>query len=164
MLRDKNLVSLSRQHQHALALCVRIQRAFRAGQADVCDLQEEIARQFEGEIRAHFEAEEKILFPAAAKFGLLTKLVEELLGEHQTLRRYFRGAAAKKLDSSALQALAQALSSHIRKEERQLFEEMQKLMPPAQMAEIGTGVEDYLRSSGAGAVCALPKTGKAPAG
>ena len=28
MLRDKNLVPLSRQHQHALALCVRINRAY----------------------------------------------------------------------------------------------------------------------------------------
>jgi hypothetical protein len=27
MLRDKGLIPLSRQHQHALALCVRIERA-----------------------------------------------------------------------------------------------------------------------------------------
>jgi len=27
MLRDKNLIPLSHQHQHALALCVRIERA-----------------------------------------------------------------------------------------------------------------------------------------
>jgi hemerythrin-like domain-containing protein len=27
MLRDKSLIPLSRQHQHALALCVRIERA-----------------------------------------------------------------------------------------------------------------------------------------
>jgi len=95
---------------------------------------------------------------------LLTKLVEELLGEHQTLRRCLRRAAVGKLDSPAVQGLAQTLSSHIRKEERQLFEELQKLMPAAQMTAIGSAVEDYLRSSGAGAVCALPKPGKAPAG
>ena len=31
MLRDRNLIPLSRQHQHALALCVRLDRDLKSG-------------------------------------------------------------------------------------------------------------------------------------
>ena len=47
MLRDKNLIPLSHQHQHALALCVRIERASPIADADVAAWQAEIAQQFQ---------------------------------------------------------------------------------------------------------------------
>ena len=62
MLRDKNLVPLSRQHQHALALCVRIDRASPIEESQLAQWQTEIALQFEAEIKIHFEAEERIAF------------------------------------------------------------------------------------------------------
>ena len=31
MLRDRNLIPLSHQHQHALALCVRLDRGLKSG-------------------------------------------------------------------------------------------------------------------------------------
>ena len=68
MLRDKNLAPLSRQHQHALALCVRIDRASPIRETDLAAWQEEIARHFRSEIRIHFAAEEEFVFPAAEGF------------------------------------------------------------------------------------------------
>ncbi len=44
MLRDKSLIPLSRQHQHVLALCVRIDRASPIGNADLAAWQAEIAQ------------------------------------------------------------------------------------------------------------------------
>ena len=35
MLRDPSLIQLSRQHHNALALCVRLERALRAGAMDL---------------------------------------------------------------------------------------------------------------------------------
>ncbi|MGD0180950.1 MAG: hemerythrin domain-containing protein, partial [Terriglobales bacterium] len=93
MLRDKNLVPLSRQHQHALALCVRLDRAIQAGEIDLEAWQAEIQQQFESEIGIHFAAEEKELFPAAARFPELQSLVDELLAEHDFLRDSFARAA-----------------------------------------------------------------------
>ncbi len=58
MLRDKNLVPLSRQHQHALAMCVRIDRASLADLENQA-WQVELQQIFEGEISVHFAAEEK---------------------------------------------------------------------------------------------------------
>jgi len=54
MLRDPNLIPLSRQHQHALALCVRIDRASPVGDSGMAAWQSEIAQIFQSEIRVHF--------------------------------------------------------------------------------------------------------------
>ena len=57
MLRNKNLVPLSHQHQHALALCVRIERASPIADSDLSAWQTEIAELGRTEIAAHFSAE-----------------------------------------------------------------------------------------------------------
>jgi hemerythrin-like domain-containing protein len=65
MLRDKSLIPLSRQHQHALALCVRIERTSPIPEADLPAWRAEIALQYEQELRIHFAAEEEVVFSAA---------------------------------------------------------------------------------------------------
>ncbi|MGC2473235.1 MAG: hemerythrin domain-containing protein [Candidatus Sulfotelmatobacter sp.] len=157
MLRNKNLVPLSRQHQHALALCVRIERASPIGQRSV-DWQEEIAQQFETEIKVHFAAEEQIVFPAARSFRELVRLVEELLAEHQSLRANFAQAEARQMSVEELVAFARRLAEHIRKEERQLFERLQHLMKPEELGVLGRELERALES--AAQVCSLPQPKK----
>jgi hemerythrin-like domain-containing protein len=142
MLRDKNLVPLSRQHQHALALCVRINRARLSSAAELRAWQSEIQQHFEQEIQHHFAAEEAHLFPAARRHPDLVQLVEELLAEHSQLRGYFAQAAARALDRGSLGQFADTLSAHIRKEERQLFEAMQKAMTPEELQSIGALVAE----------------------
>src|SRR6059058_5966946 len=105
MLRDKNLIPLSRQHQHALALCVRLDRAVQSGQVDAEAWQAEIQQIFEQEIGTHFDAEERELFPAAASRPELRSLVEELLDEHEALRQVFACAATRRLTSDICAAL-----------------------------------------------------------
>ena len=90
MLRDKNLIPLSHQHQHCLALCVRLDRAIQAGGVDLEAWQAEIQQMFEQEIGFHFAAEEKELFPAAARFSELQPLVMELVTGHVLLRDFSR--------------------------------------------------------------------------
>jgi hemerythrin-like domain-containing protein len=144
MLRDKNLVPLSRQHQHALALCVRINRASLSTPAEVKAWQSEIQQHFDQEIQHHFAAEEAHLFPAARRHSGLIPLVDELLAEHAQLRAYFAQAAARALDRPALRQFADTLSTHIRKEERQLFEAMQKAMMPVELQSIGALLDQAL--------------------
>src|SRR5450755_4098156 len=124
MLRDKNLIPLSRQHQHNLALCVRLDRSIQAGDVDLQAWQAEIALAFEQEVGVHFAAEEKEVFPRAARVAELQGLVRELLAEHEVLRGFFTDAPS--LDLAALGEFGTKLAAHIRKEERQLFEGMQK--------------------------------------
>lgn len=154
MVRDKNLIPLSHQHQHTLALCVRIDRAVAAGGADVKAFEAEVEQIVRQEIAIHFAAEEKELFPAAGRFPELAGLVGELVAEHGVLRDFFAQAAARKLDSEGLRTLAEKLSAHIRKEERQLFEGVQKRMSADELAGIGERLNAAL--AGASDVCLLP--------
>ncbi len=149
MLRDKNLIPLSHQHQHCLALCVRLDRALQAGGVDLEAWQAEIQQIFEQEITFHFAAEEKELFPVAARFPELQPLVQELLTGHILLR-----AAARKLHVAGLQALVDKLASHIRKEERELFEGMQRLMKPEELSIVGVALQQSLAD--ASNACILP--------
>jgi hemerythrin-like domain-containing protein len=154
MLRDKNLVPLSRQHQHALALCVRIDRAILAGEVDLSAWQAEIHQSFQQEIQFHFLAEEKELFPAAAQFADLQALVDELMAEHASLRQYFSQSAAGTMDQGTLADFGRVLSAHIRKEERQLFEGLQQRMTAEQLGVLGTALDVALRD--ASEVCIVP--------
>src|SRR3974390_1511755 len=137
MLRDKNLIPLSHQHQHALALCVRIDRASPVADSDLPAWQAEITQIVQAEIGIHFAAEEKVLFPVALRFAELLPLVEDLLADHAALRASFSAAERGSLSSSRLQAFAQQMSAHIRKEERQLFESLQNLLPEPELARLG---------------------------
>jgi hemerythrin-like domain-containing protein len=154
MLRDPNLIPLSHQHQHALALCVRIERASPVGDADLDAWQSEVALQFRNEIAVHFAAEEQVVFSAAVRFKELAGLVGDLLAEHVQLRALFARAQERKLSSAELLALAQRLSTHIRKEERQLFEMLQQLLPAEQLNELGTRLDFALKD--AASTCGIP--------
>lgn len=147
MLRDKNLIPLSHQHQHALALCVRIERSLQAG-GKVEEWHEEVARAFETEIQYHFAAEEKVLFPACEKYEALKPLIKHLLSEHGTLRGFFAMAAAKNMDAHQLTTFHQTLSQHVRTEERELFEQCQALMPEEEMNSLGSAMLCYFETSG----------------
>lgn len=154
MLRDKHLIPLSHQHQHALALCVRIERASPIEEANVAAWQAEIAQIFHGEIQVHFAAEEQVLFPAARRFAELVPLVEELLSDHVWLRGQFTRATTEIMTPEEIRALAGRLSAHIRKEERQLFQHLQERMSSEEMARIGRTLEEALQDSEQ--ACILP--------
>jgi hemerythrin-like domain-containing protein len=147
MLRDKNLVLLSHQHQRALALCVRMDHAFQAGNVDLEAWQSELEQQFASEVDFHLAAEEKKVFPVAARFPELHALVKELLAEHAVLREFFARACARTLDATSLESYAEILVGHIRKEERQLFEQMQALMSPEELADIGAALSAAIKDS-----------------
>ena len=154
MLRDKNLIPLSHQHQHALALCVRIDRALQAGGIELEPWLEELQQIYEQEIGAHFAAEEKEIFPKAARFADLQPIVDELLREHAVLREYFVKAATRAMTTEELKAIGERLSAHIRKEERQLFEGIQKEMTEEELSQIGAALEQALKD--ASQACLLP--------
>lgn len=154
MLRDKNLIPLSHQHQHALALCVRIERASPIQESNLAAWQSEITQEFEQEISIHFAAEESVLFPVARKFPDLASLVQELLSEHEELRARFASSVSQEARNSDVTELARKLSAHIRKEERQLFERMQALMTAEELINIGGRLDEALKD--ASQACRLP--------
>jgi hemerythrin-like domain-containing protein len=150
MLRDKNLIPLSHQHQHALALCVRIGKAFadEGATPDVHPWEQEIVKQFDQEITYHFQAEEKVIFPAADKYEELQELVDSLRIEHTLIRRNVERARARQFRVTDLQVFTATLSEHIRKEERLLFEKMQQLLSAEEMDRLGREMQQLFVSAG----------------
>ncbi len=150
MLRDKNLIPLSHQHQHALALCVRIGKAFsdEGATPDVHPWEQEIVKQFEEEISFHFQAEEKVLFPAADRHEELQELVDSLRIEHTLIRRNVERARARQFTVTDLQVFTATLSEHIRKEERMLFEPMQQLLSTEELDRLGREMQTFFVSAG----------------
>ncbi len=145
MLRNKNLIPLSHQHQHALAFCVRIDKALANPAAmETAAIQQEITRLYETELASHFEAEERFLFPAAEQLEEMASLVDELRIEHGLLRRGVKRAEARDLTTSDIQVFAASLSAHIRKEERELFEAVQRGLAPEELERVGAEIERAL--------------------
>ena len=155
MKRDANLVPLSRQHFRALVLCMRIHRK----RAERGVLQQEMRELYAEDVRFHFHAEEKFLFPAARRLAGAAPLVRELRAEHTRLRRAFAAARRRTLKAGELTRFADLLEGHIRKEERRLFEECQKQMSEKELGEIGKRMETYFQKCGAAAAaaCKLPR-------
>jgi len=154
MLRDKNLIPLSHQHRHALALCVRIERASPIAESEVAAWLAEVAQHFRSEVQFHFAAEESVVFRAARRVGELDTLIDELLADHAALREQFASAEAGGMTSAELSLFAQRLSAHIRKEERQLFERMQELMDARELSSLGQALDVALKD--AVDACILP--------
>ena len=137
MLRDRNLIPLSHQHQHALALCVQIDRAIAAGTGStLAVLASSVVQQFDSEMREHFYLEEQVLFPVLSQFGTLCELVRNLIAEHRTLE-VLRDQISEASDENRLADFARLLRLHVRKEEGVLFEEAQRLLSRQQLADIG---------------------------
>ena len=140
MLRDPSLVPLSRQHHDGLALCVLTERSLNedSGAGNVAARARDVARRFQEELKPHFEAEEEILFPAAREWE--EALVEELTGEHRRLESLVSELTAQPTPARLL-AFTGLLRAHIRKEENELFEKIQKEIPRPVLDAVGAALE-----------------------
>lgn len=138
MLRDPSLIPLSHQHHNALALCVLSRRALAADSTpgSVAKVARRVIDRYELELVNHFEIEEQVLFPACAPLPL----VERLLAEHraiETLVAQLRTAPSAAL----LEQFFELLSGHIRREEKELFEEAQRILPREELDRIGAEID-----------------------
>jgi hemerythrin-like domain-containing protein len=140
MKRDPHLAPLSHEHQHGLAVALRLRRATAdsalAAKAEFISFWEE-----EGE--RHFRAEEEVLLPAvAAHVPPAHEAVVRMLVEHVELRRRAAElslAPVPELDD--LHALGDHLHQHIRYEERVLFPLIEDELPEAKLAELGSALQ-----------------------
>jgi hemerythrin-like domain-containing protein len=144
MLRDASLIPLSHQHQHALALCVLIERAFAAPTgADAAVQARAIVEKFDAELRQHFEVEELVLFPALIPFASVHDLVTELIDEHRRMTTMVDSLRNRE-DRPLIAEFAALLRQHVRKEEGILFEEIQRLLPREKLDHIGERIAGIL--------------------
>lgn len=138
MKRDASLIPLSHQHHNGLALGVMVKRALDADGSDE-NLQRQrlrIVDRFEVELVNHFAMEEELLFPLAVD----RELVDRLIGEHRQMEEMV--AAIRIAASRAeLERFLDLLSTHIRREESDLFEQAQREISREELDRIGREID-----------------------
>ena len=159
MLRDPSLIPLSHQHQHGLALAVIIDRGLKADPSErkAEELSRKVTQLAEIELLGHFKVEEEVLFPAVRPFLGSGGIIDELIAQHrqieELLSRLTQAAAGGRL--ALLREFGLLLSSHIRTEERQLFEQIQQRLSADDLLALGKQVDASVQK-----IC--PLTGKLP--
>lgn len=127
--RHEALVPLSREHHHGLLLCWKIRQGVKLN-VDVHRMKD-YANWFKKiYLDPHFEAEEEYIFPI---LGNDNELVQRALAEHRRLKRLFEQESEIE---KALSQIEEELDSHIRFEERVLFNEIQQLATSEQLEAV----------------------------
>ena len=138
MLRDPSLIPLSHHHQHGLALCVMMDRGLRqdASAENVAKFTRKAIDMYDLELTNHFEIEEKFVFPAIEPHPL----VAELIGQHRRLEAFIARLRMEP-SSDLLREFAELLRAHIRREENELFQDIQKRLPRETLDQLGKEID-----------------------
>ena len=138
MKRHPALVGLSEDHHHEL---VQARRLLMAAGADA-DTRLEAARTyvdaFFTDTVEHFRREEETVLPLYARqptadAGLLERVLREHMELHGLARALRAEVAAEDVSGATLEELGSLLRDHVRLEERELFEDVQRIVPPAEL-------------------------------
>ena len=140
MKRHPALVPLSEEHHHELAHAGRLLRAAGAGPEERLAAASAYVDAFFTETVGHFRHEEEILFPLYLRHAGSTPVLERILREHMELHGLVRAlrieAAAGNIAPETLRTLGDLLHDHVRVEERELFEEIERIVPAAELEEV----------------------------
>jgi len=130
-------VPLSQEHQHELAQARRLLQAAGAGPEERLAAAGRYVDAFFAETVEHFRREEEMLFPLYLRHARSTPVLERILREHMQLHGLVRAlraaAAAGDIPAQALRTLGELLHDHVRAEERELFQEIERVVPTAEL-------------------------------
>ncbi len=127
--RSEFLIRMSHDHHDGLLLCWKIRSGIK-NEIDTSRIKKYVDWFFENQLLPHFEIEEKDIFPV---LGNDHEMVKKALSEHRRLIRLFQ---KKDAVLKTLSLFEEELESHIRFEERVLFQEIQLIASETQQQEI----------------------------
>ncbi|HXB71820.1 MAG TPA: hemerythrin domain-containing protein [Candidatus Acidoferrales bacterium] len=143
MLRDPSLIPLSQQHHNGLVLCILTRRAL-AEDGSPENAAKQVRRvidRYELELANHFEIEEQVLFPECGPMPIIS----ELVGEHRAMEalivRLRAGSLSGGPTAALLEEFCALLSQHIRREENELFQQVQAVLPREVLDRLGGEID-----------------------
>ncbi|KAA0217050.1 MAG: hemerythrin domain-containing protein, partial [Leptolyngbya sp. PLA3] len=131
LLRHAALQPLSREHMSGLIQARNLRRAAGGGHAERRGAVEDFVRVWRIEIREHFDDEERLLLPLTRSPDLRRRLLDEHGRIRQMAARCEADPAAVADDAELMARLGTLLHDHIRWEEREYFEAVQRDHPEA---------------------------------
>lgn len=135
MKRHPALVPLSDDHHHELVQARRLTRAADGSSIERLEAAAGYVAVFFTETIEHFRSEEEGVFPlyaaqAEADATLLARILREHMELHGLARALRAEVAAEQVSPETLRALGALLHDHVRLEERVVFEDIQRVVPP----------------------------------
>ena len=141
MKRHESIAPLSRDHHGSLLLAQLLKKnapVYRDMPDNAKDKARYAQQQFEEHIKKHFEQEEAMLELVKDVYPGINALAAEINTEHRELTALFYSLESATDLETAMDTLAIALETHIRKEERVLFPLLQQHCSEELLQEIHT--------------------------
>ncbi len=130
MKRHPSLIRLSKEHHDGLILAQIVKKdapVYKGMPANPEGKKEYTLNFYKTDLIKHFEVEERILIPEIKGHNnAIDKLCDKVLDEHKELNSYIEKLLEDDNYEEILNQFGILLESHIRMEERELFEEIQK--------------------------------------
>ncbi|GAB4292625.1 MAG: hypothetical protein Kow0098_12760 [Ignavibacteriaceae bacterium] len=132
MKRHPALRQLSHDHHQGLILAQQLKKGAPQykGMPSTSEGKKEYAMLFyNNELIKHFEDEEKILFSSTSgRSAEIDRLISEIVSEHRHIEKLFDKLRENADIENTMDELGWLLEKHIRKEERKLFVEIEKIL------------------------------------
>jgi iron-sulfur cluster repair protein YtfE (RIC family) len=132
MKRNSALAHFSRDHHKALIISQVIRKnapSYRGMPDAIEGKVSHVIRFFDEELADHFRKEETILFPFIKDMdSRIDSLVDELIVDHRSIESLVQQLKSNSEAESLLDQLGSLMESHIRKEERILFQQLQETL------------------------------------
>lgn len=132
MKRHPSLYTLSHDHHQGLILAQQLKKGapqYKGMPSSLEDKKEYTLQFYKSELVKHFKNEEVILFPAVKnKNDELDKQIDEIISEHRKMELLVKDLETTQQLENILDEFGWLLEKHIRKEERELFVEIEKVL------------------------------------
>lgn len=140
MKRHPALYTLSHDHHQGLILAQQLKKnspQYRGMPSTLEEKKDYTVLFYESELKKHFKEEEEILFPAAMnKNEEVDKLIEAVISEHRKMDTLVKELENTNQLENVLDELGWLLEKHIRKEERELFVEIESVLSDDELKSI----------------------------
>jgi iron-sulfur cluster repair protein YtfE (RIC family) len=146
MKRHPALYTLSHDHHQGLILAQQLKKGtpqYKGMPSTLEGKKDYTISFYNSELLKHFQDEEEILFPAVKnKNAELDEMIAEIISEHRKMETLIRDL--EKIDQleNVLDELGWLLEKHIRKEERELFMEIEKVLTDEELKIVSESISN----------------------
>ena len=146
MKRHPSLYTLSHDHHQGLILAQQLKKGapqYRGMPSTLDDIKDYTISFYKTELVQHFQDEEMILFPAAKnKNDELDRMIAEIIAEHRKMESLIKVLEKTDQLENVLDELGWLLEKHIRKEERELFMEIEKVLTDEELKIVSESISN----------------------
>jgi hemerythrin-like domain-containing protein len=144
MKRHPALHALSHDHHQGLILAQQLKKGapqYKGMPSTLEDKKEYTLSFYKTELVKHFQDEENILFPAVKnKIVELDTMIGKIISEHRKMESLVKDLEKTSQLEKVLDELGHLLEKHIRKEERELFVEIENVLSDEELKSISDSI------------------------